>query len=154
MLTFQDTFDLPPVQLATAADVPSLLLFWAQQGLPIDEIWQIAANQYFWFIQQGPSVIASVGLEVYSEGGVIRSFALAESLRGQGLGGTLLHAVLNAARQRHLPAIFCLAEHNAEWFLRHGFAAIRRQRIPDSILRTGQFTEPSLQQAACLMHRL
>lgn len=71
------------VELLTAADLPA-------EGLddPAE----------FFVVRESGTAVGCVGLEHYGETALLRSLAVADSHRGQGLGGGLMKAALERAR--------------------------------------------------------
>jgi len=89
--------------------------------------------------RQNGAVVGCAALEPYRGGVLLRSVAVAESLRGQGLGERLTRAALDLARQEHAPAAFLLTTTAAQFFPRFGFKSITRAEVPDDVRQSVQF---------------
>src|SRR3989304_4683037 len=75
----------------------------------------------------GERVIGSAGLEVYGDVALLRSVAVDEGLRGQGLGRRLATAALANARRLGVREVALLTTSAAPFFRRLGFHEAERQ---------------------------
>ncbi|HOG47590.1 MAG TPA: N-acetyltransferase [Anaerolineae bacterium] len=64
--------------------------------------------------------------------GEVRSLAVAEGLRRQGIGGLILQALLRDAGQMGLPQVFALT-YKPRFFARWGFRTVERESLPRKI---------------------
>ena len=85
-------------------------------------------------------VVGSVALEVYDDGALLRSLAVAESERGHGLGVTLTRAIIAYARDRGVTDVFLLTETAERFFPRFGFRRIKRADVPAGVQQSVEFT--------------
>ena len=85
-------------------------------------------------------VVGSVALEVYDDGALLRSLAVAESERGHGLGVTLTRAIIAYARDRGVTDVFLLTETAERFFPRFGFRPIQRADVPPGVQQSVEFT--------------
>ena len=93
-----------------------------------------------------------IGLERYGEIGMLRSLAVAESLRGSGLGRQLVHDAEAWATGQGVKTIYLLTPTASEFFSRLGYQSMARCEAPAVIAATAQFTglcKPSAE----LMHK-
>src|SRR5437016_5705090 len=60
--------------------------------------------------REGEEVVGSAALEVYADGGLLRSLAVEERLRGKGIGHRLSLAALEQARQAGVRDVYLLTE--------------------------------------------
>jgi amino-acid N-acetyltransferase len=94
--------------------------------------------------RQSGRVVGCAAVEIYEDGGLLRSVAVEESLRGSGLGQRLTDAALGLAHEHDLPAVYLLTTTAAEFFTRfYGFRSITRADIPESVRQSVEF------QSAC-----
>lgn len=59
----------------------------------------------------------------------VKSLAVQEGFQGRGIGAKLLDAVIEQARQLHLPRIFCLTLER-EFFAKKGFENVAMESLP------------------------
>lgn len=90
--------------------------------------------------RRGEDVVGSVALEVYEDGALLRSLAVAESERGRGLGIELTQAAIALARARGVPVVVLLTETAAEFFPRFGFETVSRADVPAGVRGSVEFT--------------
>jgi amino-acid N-acetyltransferase len=99
-------------------------------------------------------VVGAAGLEVYEDGGLLRSVVIERGFRGSGLGRQLVEAVTALAKERGLPALYLLTTTAAAYFPKLGFVAISRDQVPSSVQQSVEFTSACPASAAALMKRL
>ena len=90
--------------------------------------------------RRGDRLLGIVALELYADGALLRSLAVAESERGRGLGVDLTHAVIELARSRGVRTLFLLTETAMEFFPRFGFTNVMRADVPDGVRSSIEFT--------------
>jgi amino-acid N-acetyltransferase len=90
--------------------------------------------------RQGESIVGSAAIELYGSDGLLRSVAVAESLRGQALGKQLTQAAIDLARQQGVTALYLLTETAAGFFPKFGFTPVSRADIPAQLTRSVEFT--------------
>lgn len=92
---------------------------------------------------KGHNLVASAALERFGDVALLRSVAVAETERGQGLGSDLVEHTLNQARQEGLCSLVLLTETAKDFFARFGFRPIARADAPASVYGSIEF------QSAC-----
>lgn len=86
------------------------------------------------------AVIGVVGVEIDGDVGLLRSLAVMESARGQGLGRRLCDAAETLARDRGVNALYLLTTNAEPFFAACGYRPSQREAAPAAIRRTEQFT--------------
>lgn len=119
-------------------DVPALHALLIGAGLPVDGLADhLATTLVAW---DGAEIVGSAGLEVYGGAALLRSVAVAERLRGTGLGRTLVGAAEERARQAGVERLYLLTETAADWFPRFGFQPIERSAVETAVCQSVEFT--------------
>ncbi len=87
-----------------------------------------------WLVAESEDeILGCVSLLRYGSGLVeVRSLVVQERLQGFGLGTRLLDALINEAKQRHIPRLFALTRVVA-FFERFGFNETDRQLFPEKV---------------------
>lgn len=85
------------------------------------------------------NVVGVAALEVYPDGVLVRSVAIAPALQGHGLGHQLTDAVLRLARDLHVPHASLLTTTAERCFPKFGFEPIERQDVPASVQASVEF---------------
>ena len=78
-------------------------------------------------------ILGVAGLERYGPHALLRSVAVAGSLRGQGVGEALVHERLDAAEAGGAEDVWLLTTTADRWFPRFGFTAVARETIPEPL---------------------
>ena len=126
------------VEKARIPDVPQvhkLINDYASKGemlaRPLSELYE-DIRDYF-VIRDGDQVMAVAALHVsWADLAEIRSVAVAEASKKQGLGASLVEACLAEAAALGIESIFCFTYQPA-FFKRHGFAEIDKMELPRKV---------------------
>jgi amino-acid N-acetyltransferase len=79
------------------------------------------------------------GLEIHGEDGLLRSVAVEEDYRGQGLGASLVEAAMERAKKVSLRFVYLLTTSAREYFARRGFSDCPRDEAPAAIRESWEF---------------
>ena len=109
---------------------------------------------HFFVIKDQDQVIGSVGLEVCEKFGLLRSLALAESLRGQGWGLKLVAQIEAYARSQQISALYLLTTTADQFFARLGYCTIPRERAPAPLQTSAEFQSICPASAVCMCKQL
>lgn len=97
-------------------------VFIQEQGVPEHLEWETDDAEYRWFVAE--TRLGLIGIVRLSPRGRIGRMAVRRAFRGKGVGGALLQAALDAARQAGCKDIELSAQtHALAFYARHGFAA-------------------------------
>lgn len=89
----------------------------------------------FLVLEGASNIVGCVALEHYGHDlAEIRSLAVNNEIRGQGLGGRLVEFALAEARRKKITRVFAVT-HAPEFFVQHGFAVSSRRALPEKIER-------------------
>ena len=92
----------------------------------------------------------AIGLERYGSAALLRSAAVRPGDQGTGIGGALVRAVLDRARDGGLREIYLLTTTAERWFPRFGFTPIERDQVPDAVRGSVEFREACPASAAVM----
>lgn len=120
-------------------DLPEIVQLLMDCGLPTDDVPE--ALGAFVTASVGKALAGVVALERFGDVGLLRSLAVAPTYRGRGIGRRLCEHVLEEAERRGLRQVYLLTTDATDYFARHGFVAVGRDRAPERIRRTRQFRE-------------
>jgi amino-acid N-acetyltransferase len=96
-------------------------------------------GHYFVVREDDGRVVAVAGLELHGESGLLRSVAVDEDYRGQGLGASLVEATMGRAKRVGLRSVYLLTTTARDYFARHGFADCPRDEAPVEIRESWEF---------------
>jgi HAD superfamily hydrolase (TIGR01457 family) len=97
----------------------------------------------------GP-LTATACVEDFGSAGLLRSVAVRDDLRGQGLGLLVVTAALHEARRRRIHDVALFTETAAPFFERLGFRRIDRSELPTSIQESAQAADECSASAAAM----
>ncbi|MBI3958926.1 MAG: GNAT family N-acetyltransferase [Chloroflexi bacterium] len=129
------TISIEPV---AEGDVHALYRLLQASGLPLDGLNEHLSTALV--AKEGTQIVGSAALEVYSGSALLRSVAVAEPVRGTGLGRQLVEAAIGMAHQQQVQRLYLLTETAAEWFPRFGFAPVERTEVDAAVQRSVEFT--------------
>jgi amino-acid N-acetyltransferase len=119
-------------------DLPSALDLLRRSELTqqdVAERW----GHYFVVREDDGRVVGVAGLEVHGEDGLLRSVAVDEDYRRQGLAASLIEAAMERAKRVNLRAVYLLTAGSRGYFERHGFADCPRDEAPAAIRESWEF---------------
>lgn len=123
-------------------------------GLPIDDLQAPANHLRLFGCRCEGQLLGLVGLEMHGPDVLLRSLAVAEAARGQGLGQLLAaHAEQYAAAQG-AQAIYLLTTTAEDFFAKRGYSLAERADAPQAIAATRQFSGLCPAAAAFMRKRL
>lgn len=97
-------------------------------------------------------IIGVVGVEVYSKGSLLRSLAVKDSMRNQGIARALLREAFQFAKSVQSYDLYLLTETIGDTMRRYGFKDIDRDQVPSDLLESPFFN--GICPCSCqLMHK-
>ena len=140
------------VESANDSDLPAVLRLLADHQLPLDGVDAHVATMLV--ARDGDCVVGAAAIEVYSDGGLLRSVVVDRAYQGQGGGQLLIAAALDLARARGLDTVFLLTTTAEAYFPRFGFESIPRADVPATIQTSLEFQSACPASAAVMRKRL
>ena len=132
---------------------PEIKSFLCDCGLPSDDI-SASHLENFFVIKDSGQIVGSIGLEKCGEFGLLRSLALSESLRGQGIGTQLVEHIEKYARSQRISSIYLLTTSADQFFTRLGYQTIGRENAPEPVQETTEFQSICPTSAICMCKQL
>jgi len=86
------------------------------------------------------SMVGTGALEVYGKHALLRSLSVKLGTRGKALGTAITEHLIIEARKRNLKGIYLLTEKAHGFFLRKGFQDVPRDKVPDSLKASSEFS--------------
>jgi amino-acid N-acetyltransferase len=125
------------VEPARPDDIDAVLQLLRDNALPVDGLSDHLSNTLV--VRDGNRIVGSAALEVYGDGALLRSVAVAPGLQRSGVGRALTDAAIDLARRRRIPALFLLTTTADEYFPRFGFERIDRAEVPATVQESVEF---------------
>jgi len=126
---------------AQAQDWPAMSHLLQSAGLPLEGARDHLAH--FELAERDGCLIGMAGLEMHAGVGLLRSVAVAEAERGQGVGQALVRHAIARSRLSGLKGLVLLTETAPDFFKRLGFRTISRAFAPEEVKTSAEF------QGAC-----
>lgn len=125
------------VTRASDADRPSILQLLRDSGLPLDGL--VDHLNTALVARDGAAIVGCAALEIYPDGALLRSVAVAPAARGHGLGERLTEAAITLARSLRAPAVYLLTTTAESYFPRFGFVRTTREQVPTGVQQSVEF---------------
>jgi len=104
--------------------------------------------------RDGGTVVGAAAIEPYGTSGLLRSVVVAPGRRGTGIGNRLVDAIEGVARELGIRELYLLTDSAEPWFARHGYAALERDAVPESVRTSVEFTTACSETAVAMKRRL
>jgi amino-acid N-acetyltransferase len=125
------------IERARAEDGDEVLGLLRMHGLPAAGLLEHLGTTIV--ARRNGHVIGSAALEVYPDGALLRSVAVAPGLQQAGVGRQLIDAVIQLATEVGTPAMYLLTTTAEGYFRKFGFDRIARQQVPSGVLTSVEF---------------
>jgi amino-acid N-acetyltransferase len=126
------------IERATATDLPAVKALLGSAGLPLDGVADAFRSGIV--ARDGGRIVGCAAVELYGDAALVRSVAVDEVRRGQGLGAALVAAVEALARNAGAREAYLLTETAEGWFPRFGYVPIGRADAEPAIGASVEFT--------------
>ena len=126
------------IEAANVEDLPAILALLQKSGLPQDGLSDHVATTLV--AREDHAIVGSAALELYGTVALLRSVAVADQLRGQGLGQQLTKEALKLAEQHGATLVYLLTETASGFFPRFGFRPIPRSEVAPAIHASTEWT--------------
>ena len=121
------------IRQAISADLPSIAALLQCSFLPTVGI-ALESAKFLVAETQSNDIIGVLGAQQEGTSTLLRSFAVAESWRSQGVGTALVNTMLTLLLEQNNKQLYLLTETAATYFERLDFQAISREEIPQTLL--------------------
>ena len=125
------------IERASDADGPSILQLLRNSGLPIDGLVEHLNTAFV--ARDGDAIVGCAAIEIYSDGALLRSVAVAPAARGHRLGQRLTERAITLAQSLETPAVYLLTTTAEAYFPRFGFVPMTREQVPTSVQQSIEF---------------
>jgi amino-acid N-acetyltransferase len=125
------------IERARDGDLDAVRRLLTAQHLPPDGLDDHVATLLV--ARQDDVVVGSAALEVYRDGALLRSVAVAAELQRRGLGRDLTDAAIRMARDLGVADLYLLTTTAERFFPKFGFRTIDREDVPTSVRESVEF---------------
>ena len=138
---------------ATPSDEAGVKALLRSCVLPFEDLTP-AHLAHFLVIKDYAQIVGVVGLEVCGAFGLLRSLAVAESLRGQRLGLQLVEQIEAYARSQQISVLYLLTTTAERFFAEFEYQEISRGSAPAPLQETTEFQSICPDSAVCMCKNL
>lgn len=138
------------IRAAKPEDLDAITAMLVANALPASDVNHELLRDFAVAEGDGGLVVGSVGLEWYDSNALLRSLAVAQTVRNAGLGSQLLAHAEALARDCGVSELWLLTTTAPEFFRRKGYADVKRSTAPASLQSTTQFAQLCPASAVCL----
>jgi amino-acid N-acetyltransferase len=125
------------VRSATNDDLSQLKTLLTASELPVDGVAEHLTD--FLVAEDDGHIRGVIGLERYGSHALLRSAAVASSVRGTGVGGRLVNRILERAKSTGVEDLYLLTTTAEKYFPRFGFEETTRAEVPTSVQQSVEF---------------
>jgi amino-acid N-acetyltransferase len=108
----------------------------------------------FVFIKDGPVFIGCAALEIYGDLALLRSVAVHEKYRSQGIGKVLVNEILRFGNSHQIKKFYLLTTKAEAFFKNLGFEVIDRNAAPKRIQETIEFSSICPESSVLMLKEL
>ncbi len=140
------------LRTARDSDLSSIEQLLREASLPVDGVRDAVSG--FVVAEDRSRIVAVGGLERCGDDALLRSLVVVPSARGSGIGHRLVAQLLEGARTAGITRLWLLTETAEEFFRRFGFRRVERDRVPDAVRATDEFSHACPASATAMARRV
>ena len=140
---------LEPAGAESVSEVEALL---SANDLPAGDV--EAKPECFYVAFDDGDAVGIGGVEVHGSAGLLRSVVVRESERGHGYGTAICDGFEREARADGVEELYLLTTTAAAFFEDRGYERVERERAPDAIRDTTEFSKLCPASATCMVRSL
>ncbi|HKR65741.1 MAG TPA: arsenic resistance N-acetyltransferase ArsN2, partial [Thermoanaerobaculia bacterium] len=129
-------------------DVDAIKALLVENDLPtagVDEHWKT-----FLVARDASGIVACGGAEAYQFAALIRSVAVKQEHRKNGIGRRIVRQLLDRLASRGLREFYLLTTTAEEYFKKRGFKTIDRDEVHPQLLNSREFQDACPDSATCM----
>ncbi|WP_110855848.1 arsenic resistance N-acetyltransferase ArsN2 [Paraburkholderia silvatlantica] len=142
------------IRSACSDDYPAIRTLLESEGLPNADVTIEQIPRFYVASFANGSVMGCVAIEQYGTDALLRSLAVADRARRDGLGRTLVATVEQDATDSGVRRLFLLTTTAVEFFAAMGYQNFERTVAPSRIQSTSQFASLCPASATCMAKTL
>jgi amino-acid N-acetyltransferase len=127
------------IDRATQRDLPAIESLLEACDLPLAGVSDLL--DAFVIARSAGRIVGVAAVEPRDAYGLLRSVAVDPSMRGRGVGRSLVQRLISDAEKKKFRALYLLTTTAENYFPAFGFTAIPRDSVPDEIQTTSEFKD-------------
>lgn len=125
-------------KLAEREDIEPITHLLKINDLPFSDIIESAIE--FIVAKNDKETVGCIGLEKHGTEGLLRSFAVDNDFRNNGIGKEMYNRLLSYATQHKIKTLHLLTNTAKDYFNKNGFMVADRSKAPELISKSQEFT--------------
>jgi len=139
-------------RFAEHEDLPRVSKLLAAVDLPYQDIEGHISN--FLLVEKDGELTGVIGIEILGNAALLRSLAVKETERNNGIGKTLVDKIMSYAQLNNVGKMFLLTTTASEFFQKIGFVGIDRAQVPLEMKSTEEFKNICPLSAVCMRQEI
>ncbi len=124
----------------------------SESGLPYQDL-PVDLSDFVVAVEDN-ALVGVAGIEIYDENALLRSVAVKQQRRSQGIANALINCIEQNARVKNVSALYLLTETAEGYFAEKGFEKIDRNNVPAAVKRSSEFSHVCPQSAIAMVKYL
>jgi len=124
---------------ANSTDLAHVLRLLQSHNLPTADV--PGHFDHFAVAVENEQVVGCIGMEIYGSDALLRSLAVDKQYQGRQIGDQLYHRLVEEAGSQQISKLHLLTTTAENYFAKRGFALAQRDRSPQAIQSTSEFSE-------------
>lgn len=142
------------IENAVPTDLADILLLLKKCDLVTEDISPDGTTNFLIVRDRTRNLIGIIGLDVCSEVGLLRSLAVVEEYRGQGIASILLKEIEEIAVKLKIHSIYLLTQTASNFFSNREYSIIDRKLVPQFIADSKQYSHYCPTSSICMSKKL
>ena len=123
---------------ATINQRQSIIQLLQAGKLPVNDL--PLSLDHFLVAVDNDKVIGTIGLELYSDCGLLRSMVVDKEHRNKNIASGLIQQLENDAKAKGINCLYLLTETAPQYFERKGYQKITRDEVPEELRASSEFS--------------
>ncbi len=137
-------------EFACSSDESLVKQLLAECHLPFEDITP-SHLQHFLVARQETRLTGVIGLELLGTFALLRSLAVSEPFRGQGIASQLTKQAEDYASTHKIESLYLLTTTAENFFVKRGYETMDRDRVPTAVKKTAEFESICPATAVCMV---
>lgn len=110
-----------------------------ENKLPFEDL--VSSKVEFLTLFSGTKLKGCIGIEKFDKNALLRSFAVDDNFKNQGIGNSLLHKLVLKCKDNGIEKLHLLTTTATAYFAKKGFIISDKKTVPKSIVNSKEFSE-------------